>query len=298
MRTTHLLLALSLVSATAFAGPKQAAKKHVDKAMKAHAEGKFDVALTELRAAYKLDPQPDLLYAMGQVYSKLGRCTDATESFEKFRKAKKKDSTIAKVVDEAIAACKPADTPFQDTHAAEGTTEPAKTEPAKTEPVKTEPAKVESKVEEPPPPPPAVEEPPKVETPPPAPVETPKDEPLPEKQLPPAPVASTSHWYGDVLGDALVAGGIVAVVGGGIEYKSARSSIDDAANATTLDQYNKSVDDGHSKRTVSLILGGAGAALIAGGLVHYMFHGKHAETHGVAVVPTAGGGMITWTGGL
>ena len=295
MRTTHLLLAISLVSATAFAGPKQEAKKHVDKAMKAHAEGKFDVALTELRAAYKLDPQPDLLYAMGQVYSKLGRCTDATESFEKFRKAKKKDPTIGKVVDEAIAACKSADSPFSDTHAAEGTTtEPAKTEPAKTEPAKTEPAKTEpvtppAKVETTP-------EPPKVETPPPPPAEQPKPEPLPEKELPPAPpAAQASHWYGDVLGDVLVVGGVAAFVGAGIEYKGARSSIDDAANATTLDQYNKSVDDAHRKRPMSLILGGAGAALVAGGLIHYMIHGTHAETHGVAVVPTADGGMITWT---
>ena len=143
MRTTHhLLLAISLVSVTAFAGHKQDAKKHVDKAMKAHAEGKFDVALTELRAAYKLDPQPDLLYAMGQVYSKLGRCTDATESFEKFRNIKKKDATIGKVVDEAIAACKPADTPFSDSHPAEGTTaEAAKTDAAKNDAAKADAAK-------------------------------------------------------------------------------------------------------------------------------------------------------------
>jgi tetratricopeptide (TPR) repeat protein len=265
MRTTHLLLAISLVSATAFAGPKQEAKKHVDKAMKAHAEGKFDVALTELRAAYKLDPEPDLLYAMGQVYSKLGRCTDATESFEKFRKAKKGDATIGKVVDEAIAACKPADTPFTDTGA---TTEPPKTEPPK---VETQP------------------EPPKVETPPPV-------EPTPPVAETPGP---ESHaWYSDVVGDALVAGGVVALVGAGVEYSGARSSVDSAGSAPTLDAYNKDLDDAHSKRNASLILGGVGAALIAGGLVHYMFHGKHAETHGVAIVPIGDGGMVTWSGRL
>lgn len=291
MRTTHhLLLALSLVSVTAFAGHKQDAKKHVDKAMKAHAEGKFDVALTELRAAYKLDPQPDLLYAMGQVYSKLGRCTDATESFEKFRNTKKKDATIGKVVDEAIAACKPADTPFSDSHPAEGsTTEPAKSEPATTEPTTTEPAKVET-TQAPPvetaPAPPVETAPPPVETAPPPPAEK-----------PPMAAPGPGHWYGDVVGDALVAGGIVAIVVSGVEYAGARSSVDDASNAMTLDQYNKSLDDAHGKRTVSLILGGAGVALVAGGLVHYMFHGKHAES-GVAVVPTAGGGMITWSGGL
>jgi tetratricopeptide (TPR) repeat protein len=274
MRTTHLLLAISLVSATAFAGPKQEAKKHIDKAMKAHADGKFDVALTELRAAYKLDPQPDLLYAMGQVYSKLGHCTDATDSFEKFRKAKKSDPTIGKVVDEAIAACKPSDTPFQDTHATTGPTDAAKTE---------------SKVEAPPP-----VEPPKAEPPPP--VEPPKAEPLPVKPMP--PVATSSPWYGDAIGDALVVGGVAAIVVAGVEYSGARSSVDDASNATTLAQYNKSLDDAHSKRTVSLIVGGAGAALIAGGLVHYMFHSKQTETHGVAIVPTGDGAMLTWSGGL
>ena len=285
MRKLHLVLAVSLLSATAFAGKKQEAKKHVDKAMKAHAEGKFDVALTELRAAYKLDPEPDLLYAMGQVYSKLGRCTDATDSFEKFRTAKKKDPAIGKVVDDAIAACKPAgDTPFQDSHSAEGTT----TEPAKTEPAKVEPAVVET---------PPKQEPVNVEPPPPPPP-PPKEEPLPPRPTPAPAASSHEPWFSDVLGDVLVVGGIVAVVGGGIEYKSARSSIDGASNATTLDQYNKSVDDAHTKRTYSLILGGAGAALIAGGLVHYMMHGKHAETHGVAIVPTTDGGMITFTGGL
>lgn len=283
MRSTSIVLAISLVSTAALAGPKpkgpkkedkdataKEAKDHIDKATKAHAAGKYDVALSELRAAYNIDPQPDLLYAMGQVFSKLGRCTDATDSFEKFRAEKKNDPTISKVVDEAIAACKPTSTPFQDSHATEGPTEPAKTEPVKAEP----------------PPPPA--EPP----PPPA-------EPTPVVVQPPPPAAEGSHaWYGDVLGDVLVAGGVVAVISAGFEYKSARSSLDDAENAMSLDSYNKLVDDAHSKRNVSLLLGGAGAALIAGGLVHYMFHGKHGETHSVAIVPTSGGGFITLSGDL
>jgi hypothetical protein len=101
-----------------------------------------------------------------------------------------------------------------------------------------------------------------------------------------------------VLGDALVASGVVAVVAAGFEYKSARSSLDDAENATSLDSYNTLVDDAHGKRNVSLVLGGAGAALIVGGLVHYMHHGKSAEAHGVAIVPVSGGGLITFSGGL
>jgi tetratricopeptide (TPR) repeat protein len=83
----HLLVfALIALPAVAFAGPKEKAeaKKHVDAATQAHQKGKYDVALTELQTAYGLDPQPDFLYAMGQVQVKLGKCDDAIASYEKF----------------------------------------------------------------------------------------------------------------------------------------------------------------------------------------------------------------------
>jgi tetratricopeptide (TPR) repeat protein len=253
--------------------------------MKAHAAGKFDVALTELRAAYKLDPQPDLLYALGQVYSKLGRCTDANAEFEKFRTAKNKDAQISKIVDDAIAACHPTNSPFADTTAGE------KAEPTTPEPA-GEPAKVEATASEQPTPPPT-EEPKPVPVAPPAPV---ADQPHP----PPAgtSISGPRPWYRDVVGDALVAGGVVALVGAGIEYSSARSSLDNAENATSLTSYNSLVDDAHSKRTVSVLLGVGGAALIGAGVVRFMLHDRGGETHGVAVVPTSGGGLITWGGSL
>ena len=56
-----LLSALALVAlapAVAVAGPKEDASKHIEAATKAHSEEKYDVALTELEAAYKLDPDP------------------------------------------------------------------------------------------------------------------------------------------------------------------------------------------------------------------------------------------------
>ena len=85
---------------------KRDAKPHIDAATKAHAAGDFDTALVELQAAYAIDPRPDFLYAIGQVQSKLGNCTDATAYFERFR-ATQKDPAVAKVIDQAIAACKP-----------------------------------------------------------------------------------------------------------------------------------------------------------------------------------------------
>lgn len=244
-------LVLALVAGTASAAPKprspdpnevaakQAeAKQHVDAATAAHAAGKLDVALTELRAAYELDPQPDLLFAMGQVQAGLGDCTAARDSYEQYRAAMNNEAGIGAAVDAAIAACGAAPAPTT-------TTTPA------------------------------------------APAAPPS----------PAP-AGAGPWYTDVIGDVLTGGGAIALVTAGIEYKSARSALDDAEHATTLADYNKLVDSAHSDRTFALVLGGAGAALVAGGIVHYMMHGKTTETRGVAIVPIAGGGILTFSGGL
>ena len=95
----------ALVSRTVEATPRNTAKMHVDKAMKAHKAGKFDVALQELQAAYALDPKPDLLFAIGQVLVKLDRCTEAITYYEKFE-AQSKDPRAKQVVTQAIDACK------------------------------------------------------------------------------------------------------------------------------------------------------------------------------------------------
>ena len=47
---------------------------------------------------------------------------------------------------------------------------------------------------------------------------------------------------------------------------------------------------------MSVVFAIGGVALVGGGIAHYMLHRK--EPTGVAVVPTAGGGMVTWRGGF
>jgi tetratricopeptide (TPR) repeat protein len=104
----HLLVfALLALPALAFAGPKEKAEaqKHIEKATTAHQGGRYDVALTELQAAYGLDPQPDLLYAIGQVHVKLGKCEDAIASYEKFL-ATNPPAEPAAAAKEAIDTCK------------------------------------------------------------------------------------------------------------------------------------------------------------------------------------------------
>src|SRR5262245_456470 len=106
----HLLVgALAALPLVALAGPKDEAKKHIQKATEAH-QRKYDVALTELQLAYGLDPQPELLYAMGQVQVKLGHCHDAVNSYQKFLQTKPPAEPAA-AAQEAIDSCKAEDKP-------------------------------------------------------------------------------------------------------------------------------------------------------------------------------------------
>lgn len=117
-------IALGLAPAIAHADPGAEAKAHVARATQAHKEGRFDDARVELEAAYALAPRPEMLYALGQVNAKLGRCGDATTYFRRFV-VTQSDPQVARVVDDAIAACKPAAPP-----PAAATPEPAPASPA------------------------------------------------------------------------------------------------------------------------------------------------------------------------
>lgn len=109
MKQLLLIGALCALPFTADAGPsakdKKEAKKHVKAATQAHKEEKFDVALSELQAAYALDPQPDLLYAIGQVQVKLANCPEAIMSYEQFIESKPAEEFVD-AANEAIRVCR------------------------------------------------------------------------------------------------------------------------------------------------------------------------------------------------
>lgn len=102
-------------------------------------------------------------------------------------------------------------------------------------------------------------------------------------------------WYKDVIGDALVIGGAAAVISGIVVYASARGDLDDAEAAPSLPRYNELVDGAHTKRAVSVGLLGVGTLLVAGGVLRYKLRDRGGESD-VMVAPTAGGGMMLWTG--
>jgi hypothetical protein len=277
-----MLLVLAVAPATALADKKEEAKAHIAKATKAHKDGHFEAARVELEAAYALDPKPDLLYAIGQVDAKLGKCGEATTYFKRFV-ATQQDPQVAKVVDQAIAACKPAP------EAATNPPPPSDNPPPSDglPPATDKPAPVDKPV-----PMPATDKP--------APV-APRPQPFAGTKATPASTGARqpSPWYKDKLGDGLVLGGIVATVIGVVEYRGALSDLDaaeDPIRTTSLAHYNQLVDSAHGKRTTSVVLIGAGGALITAGILHYVLHDRATETRTVGIAPAHGGGVVTYEG--
>jgi tetratricopeptide (TPR) repeat protein len=242
-RTLCLLVALAAPK-VALADAKSEAADHIARAQTAHDAGKFTDALNELVTAYTLDPQPQLLYAIGQVQRDLGRCDQAITYYKRFLETHP-DHDSAAVAEEAIASCK------------------------------DQPTKPPDEPHPPPPPPPPPQ--------PPRPVAAPADAPA---------------FYTDKLGDALVGAGVVAGVVAIVEYKSALSDLDSADKAATFDARAKLEDDAHGKRTLAVVFAIGGVALAGGGVAHYLLHDRGGAETGVAIIPTAHGGFVTWSGGF
>lgn len=282
--TRHLLrLPLLLVialPAAALADAETEAKEHIAKATELHGEGRFADALLELNTAYTLDPQPDLLYAIGQLNVKLGDCKQAVLFYKRYLKTKP-EKRAAAATKEAIKTCKSHPPPA-------APTPPETTEPS----VTTEPTPTTTE----PTPPTDTEEPPVTTEPaPPVVDETP---PLPPSS-PTGPIDSGPErhrgWYTDVVADVLLGGGLIAGGVGAYFYTSARSDLDAADDASDYDAHKDLVDKAHSKRMYAVGLAGAGVALVGAGIIRLMVHDR-TEHRRVGVAPAHGGGMVVLEG--
>lgn len=123
IRSRVLSLAVVAALATSASADATAAQPHIDRATELHKESKFAEALDELKLAYALDPQPNLLYAIAQVHVKLGRCPEAIPFYEKFLSTKP-DAGPASAARQAIDVCKTAPPPVEVTPATPAPTPP------------------------------------------------------------------------------------------------------------------------------------------------------------------------------
>ena len=83
-RAVVLALAFVAIASRADADTKADAKAHIERGSKAYASGNYRDALRELTLAYALDPDPELLFAIGQINVKLGDCASATTFYQRF----------------------------------------------------------------------------------------------------------------------------------------------------------------------------------------------------------------------
>ena len=77
-----VLLIASLARAAPGMRPEAAAQRELG--LREYAVGKWAEAIAAVRAAYELDPQPELLYALAQAQRKSGDCASATASYRAF----------------------------------------------------------------------------------------------------------------------------------------------------------------------------------------------------------------------
>jgi hypothetical protein len=254
-----LFVVLGLAARADAEDPKAEAKQHVAKATSLHREGMFAEALLELKTAYALDPQPQLLFAMGQLHVRLGQCPQAITFYERFLESKPA-RTQAQIAIEAIETCKTAPPPVEPPSKPASVTGPG---------VAVDPVEVS-------PPPPPENEPPI------AAVRAPR-------------VVTVRPWYTNYVADALVVGGVVSGVAGIAMFSSARQDRTQADGVTQYEDYTDLLDGAKSKQTYAMVLGGASVALIAVGAVHFMLADRTVTDHGVQITPSRGGGTVSWT---
>jgi len=249
-------------------GAKQEAEAHIARATELHKDGEFAQALDELKTAYALDPQPPLLFAMGQLHVQLGECTQAITYYERFL-ATSPARAQASQASQAIETCKTNPPPVEPVEPSRPADRPDATDTA---PPSTLPPPHESQIAEPTPPP-----------------------------VPVVPVLATAieeprPWYRNYVADGLVGGGVVASVAGLLLYRSAVGMRADADALADYQDYAARIEGARSRRNLAIVLGAGGAVLLAAGGTYFFVSQRWARDRSVLVAPGEGGGVVSWSG--
>jgi len=186
-------------------GMKPEARVHYERGLKLYEHHQYDDAIGELRAGLAIDPQPDLLYALGQAERRRGHCDRAVEYYQSCL-ALVKDPVAAAAVKVQIERCNVAQ--GDNKEEAEQLPGPDPFAPGAPQPAEPAPA-------QPAPPAPALQAPPPVQAP------------------APTTVASSpphrKRWQRDALGLSLVGVGVAVAATGGALFGVAESRLDAAA---------------------------------------------------------------------
>jgi tetratricopeptide (TPR) repeat protein len=255
---TRALVVVAIViasSRSAAADPKAEARAHMERATAAHKAGKFDEALAELTRAYASDPQPGLLYAIGQVHVKLGNCAAAITYYRKFLATNPKEADAA-IVEQAIDKC-------DSVAPTKPTPEPPPSEPAK------QPAPASTAAA-------------------PTPVAPPVEEPAPSSGASPW----YRDLLGNVL---VGGGVLALAASGLVYRDALRAHDGAADAATSYQDYVDRLDKAERQRTYSYAIAAGGVLLVGTGILRYALRDGGQKAEHVGVVPARGGGVVTWS---
>jgi tetratricopeptide (TPR) repeat protein len=191
---------VGLVALIAFGGPaaaqtaahgrpglKPAARARLQTGMKLYEQGHYDEAIAELREGLAIDPQPDILYALGQAERKKGDCGHAIEHYQ---------SCLALVNDPAAAAA--IKVQIERCQVSSGTREPFEVEPWPKDSATGKPATPDAAALT----------------------------PTAAATATPRAAASDRSWARDPLGASAVALGLGGIVAGGVLVGLAKARLD------------------------------------------------------------------------
>ena len=261
------------------------AKQHMEKGLRFFDVQSYLEAIEEFKAGYAVDPAPDFLYAMAQAQRLSGDCFHAVLTYQSFLRTKPPERRAAPAR-QNIERCQKEEAGGPAAKGPEPTPVPPPPEPAqeaRPEPTLIAPA------------------------PPPAPRASVQPEPAPPAHPAPpaaieAPIAtvSTHAWYDDYLGDGLMIGGVAAgatglalikVGGDGVNKANAtlQSTPIQYGDAATAIQQGQSA---YNEQVAGVVVASVGGALLAGGLLHVLFHDPGSAAMGCSPLSTGGFSLV------
>ena len=262
-----IVMIILMLTAPALASPlRRPAREHLERGTARYKSGDYAGAITELELGRQLDPQPVFHYTLGQAYRKLGDCKSAVDHYTAFLESHPPEVDAA-AVRKNIARCTP---------------EPEKPI-AQPLGVASEPAPV------PPPPDP-------ITTPPAGTIVAPDFDARPSDQ--PARDDQPRHWYRDIAGGALAAGGLGGIAFGATYFLRGEHDIVAANAATTIAHRQELSTVAHHERVLGTIGAVAGGALLVGAAVRYVLVGRdhRPPDHVVSVAVDRDGAYAVWSG--
>ena len=244
-----LLLGLAPVDAWA-AGPwheelARPAREHFDLGMRYSSEQRYDRAIAEFREAYARDPHPKILYTLGQVYRLANDCMRAIAAYTEFLQSNPA-SDLAQLTRDNMARCEATLQHSPPPSAAAG------------------PSAFDSSAGAPDgalvvPPPTALS----------------PASPIPlSTSTPPA----ITPWYFDIMGNSLLAAGVVGVSASVAFYVSALDHRSAMQRATKYSDYQGELRSGKAAQRLATYALAGGVALAAGAVLRYLTRAPSSST--------------------